>query len=65
MTKNKEYQDIVFELSDGRLIAAKVPVFFMVGDPAISVREVRVGLPQELPKDCYWEETDTKEESWK
>jgi hypothetical protein len=54
MDENKMYQNIVIKLSDSRLIAATVPVFFRVGDPAISVREVRISPPQKLPEDCYW-----------
>lgn len=59
--KDKMYQNIVLELSDGRLIVASVPVFFKVGDPAISVREVRVSLPQKLSEGCHWEDIPNNE----
>lgn len=58
MVENKMYQNLIFELSDGRLIQATVPAFCELGDP-ISVKEIRVTEPKELPKEYAFE----KEES--
>lgn len=49
------YQSIVFELSDGRLITATVPAFCHVGDP-VSVKEIRVTNPSELPEGFSFDE---------
>lgn len=52
-----KYQNIVFELTDGRLISATVPAFCLVGDK-VNVREIRVTHPQELPADCSFEDVE-------
>ena len=54
MTEKKMYQNIVLELSDGRIISAIAPAFCRVGDQ-ISVRELRVTHPKELPEGCSFE----------
>lgn len=56
------YQNIVLELSDGRLIAASVPVFLKAGDPPISIREMRVPPPREFPENCFWENQDPEDD---
>lgn len=48
------YQNVIFELTDGRLILATVPAFCYAGDQ-VSVKEIRVTHPKELPKDCAFE----------
>lgn len=53
----KMYQNIILELTDGRLISATVPAFCLVGDK-IEAREVRVTNPKELPKDCTFEDVE-------
>ena len=53
--KDEMYQNIVIVLSNGRLVAASVPVFFQVGDPPLTVRELRVSPPQKLPEGTCWE----------
>lgn len=59
--KREMFQNIVLELSDGRLIAATTPMFFQEGDPPITVKEVRVAQPQKLPEGCYWEKSKDSE----
>ena len=60
MTEKKMYQNIVLELSDGRLISAIAPAFCHIGDQ-VSVRKLRVTHPTELPEGCSFE--DLKEET--
>lgn len=54
MDQKKMYQNIVFELSDGRLISATVPAFCQLGD-SVEVKRIRVTNPEELPKDYFFE----------
>lgn len=51
------YQNIIFELTDGRLISATVPAFCLVEDK-VNVREIRVTHPKELPADCSFEDVE-------
>ena len=55
MTEKKMYQNIILELSDGRLISATAPAFCHVGDK-ISIKEIRVAPPKELPKGYSYEQ---------
>ena len=54
MTEKKMYQTIVSEPFDGRITSATAPAFCHVGDQ-ISVRELRVTQPKELPEGCSFE----------
>lgn len=56
MTKEK-YQNIVLELTDGRLIKATVPAFCHRGDE-ISIRDIRVTNPKKLPDNCSFENVE-------
>ena len=53
----KMYQNIIFELADGRLINTTVPAFCFVGDK-VKVKEIRVTHPKKLPKDCTFEDME-------
>jgi hypothetical protein len=55
MNKNRMYQNVMLELSTGKLIHVTVPAFCQVGD-RITVKEIRVTNPKELPTGCSFEE---------
>ena len=57
---NQRYQNLILELSDGRLISTTVPAFCHVGDQ-VSVRAIRVTESKELPEDCAFEEMELAE----
>ena len=61
VTKTKMYQNLILELSDGRLINTTVPAFCKVGDQ-ISITAIRVTNPKELPEGCSFEELETFKE---
>ena len=66
MAEKRMYQNVVFELTDGRLICASVPAFCHVGDQ-VSVKAIRVTNPVELPEGCSFEnlERDSEGNSFK
>ena len=64
MAKTKMYQNLILELTDGRLVNATVPAFCHVGDP-ISIRAIRVTNPKSLPDNCSFEDLETIEEEEK
>jgi len=53
--KSKMCQNLILELSDGRIIYATVPAFCKVGDQ-VSVKEIRVTNPKKLPDGCNFEQ---------
>ncbi len=53
------YQNIILELTDGRLIRATVPTFCHIGDK-VSVQDIRVTNPERLPENCSFEKEDKK-----
>lgn len=57
MTEKKMYQNIVLELSDGRLISAAVPAFCHIGDRVL-VRAIRVTNPERLPNGYTFEQLE-------